>query len=172
MQNIFDTAGPIQIIIPHGSDFLNAALRIAHMFDTYLKLDTEIILDSIFDTSPSSSSGRGNLIVIGRNNLYARKVLQLESADLRTDFSLSDGNWLLRGRPISCEDKESIGLLFTHPHPLNPRGLVLFVDGSDDAALERVLRLIAPRTGIAVPDWLIVGEEADSKGMAGVIGAG
>ena len=49
---------------------------------------------------------------------------------------------------------------------------MLFMDGSDDAALERVLRLAAPRTGIAVPDWIIIGEEADSKGMGGVIGAG
>ena len=41
-----------------------------------------------------------------------------------------------------------------------------------EAGLERALRLFPLRTGLAVPDWIVVGEGADSMGMGGVEAAG
>lgn len=49
---------------------------------------------------------------------------------------------------------------------------MLFICGTDEAGLERALRLFPFRTGVTVPDWLFVGEEADQLGAAGVVGAG
>lgn len=157
-------------------------MRIAHALDTYLKLDSDIIYDKEAaskvqesdDVTATHNLGPGNIIVIGSGNLFARKLLKVPQTERRTEFSISpEGDWLLRDEPIlQAADGRSIGVLFTHPHPSNPRGLMLFMDGMDDAALERVLRLAAPRTGIAVPDWIIISEEADRKGMGGVIGAG
>lgn len=49
---------------------------------------------------------------------------------------------------------------------------MLFILSTDSYGLERAARLFPIRTGITVPDWLVVGESADSIGAAGVIGAG
>ena len=155
-------------------------MRIAHTLDTYLKLNSDIIYDHevVSEESGVESSARalgtGNAIVVGSNNVFSQRILHVPISERRTEFGLThEGDWLFRDESISrYTDSESIGLIFTHPHPSDPRGLMLFMDGTDDAALERVLRLIAPRTGIAVPDWIIIGDEADSKGIGGVIGAG
>ena len=43
---------------------------------------------------------------------------------------------------------------------------------TDGAGLERVARLLPIRTGIPVPDWIIVGPLADTRGAGGVLSAG
>jgi hypothetical protein len=42
----------------------------------------------------------------------------------------------------------------------------------EETALERIYRLFPMRTGIAIPDWLVIGPSADVIGAAGVSGAG
>jgi hypothetical protein len=42
----------------------------------------------------------------------------------------------------------------------------------DDSGLEKVLRLFPIRTGVTVPDWVVIGPQADAMGAAGVVGAG
>ena len=48
---------------------------------------------------------------------------------------------------------------------------MLFILG-DNSGIERAARLFPIRTGVAVPDWLLVGTEADDVGAGGVMGAG
>ena len=49
---------------------------------------------------------------------------------------------------------------------------MLFVIHNDKNGLERASRLFPIRTGVAVPDWIIVGDKMDNFGAGGVKGAG
>lgn len=42
----------------------------------------------------------------------------------------------------------------------------------DESGIERAVRLVPTRTGVTVPDWLLVGPTSDQLGAAGVMGAG
>lgn len=46
------------------------------------------------------------------------------------------------------------------------------MSGTDDDGFERSLRLFPFRSGVAVPDWIITGPEADTRGAGGLLGAG
>jgi hypothetical protein len=43
---------------------------------------------------------------------------------------------------------------------------------SNVAGFERAIRLFPIRTGVAVPDWIIISKDVDEVGAAGVRGAG
>lgn len=43
---------------------------------------------------------------------------------------------------------------------------------TDDSGLERVARLFPIRTGVTVPDWLIIDSHSDTLGAGAVAGAG
>ena len=68
--------------------------------------------------------------------------------------------------------KRLIGVLFTHPHPNDPLGLILIVFAYNRTHMENILRLVPLRTGVAVPDWIIIDSNLNHLGAAGVIGAG
>lgn len=197
VQNIFDTAAPLTIVISSDPKAyrtsLSAALRISHSLDVYLKLGSEILLDidaiRILEAIQGGSESdhlRGNLVVLGGiENALSKRLLRVPESELKTALSLSEsGSWLFRGQPLNKGDDSDLGILFTHPHPTNPSGISVFLSGtsastpsSDNAdahpeGFERVLRLFVPRTGIAVPDWIIVGKEVDELGAGGVVGAG
>jgi hypothetical protein len=61
--------------------------------------------------------------------------------------------------------------MFLHRHPIYHRANMLFILG-DNSGIERAARLFPIRTGVAVPDWLLVGTDADDVGAGGVTGAG
>lgn len=63
------------------------------------------------------------------------------------------------------------GLLFL-VKKASTSNVVLFLQSTDPEGLERVLRLFPIRTGITVPDWLVIDGKADRIGAAGVEGAG
>jgi hypothetical protein len=44
--------------------------------------------------------------------------------------------------------------------------------GTDEAGLERILRILPFRTGLPVPEWIITSGETDTKGAGGLLGAG
>jgi hypothetical protein len=44
--------------------------------------------------------------------------------------------------------------------------------GTDEAGLERILRILPFRTGVPVPEWIITSGEMDTKGTGGLLGAG
>jgi hypothetical protein len=64
------------------------------------------------------------------------------------------------------------GIIFTHPHPSRKDSLVLFVLYRDFSGLERAARLFPFRTGVAAPDWVVLGERSEMFGAAGVDAAG
>jgi hypothetical protein len=61
--------------------------------------------------------------------------------------------------------------MFLHQHPIYRRANMLFILG-DNSGLERAAVLFPIRTGVTVPDWLIVSTDADRLGAGGITGAG
>ena len=168
IQNILDSTAPLKAIIPDPEKYpraLSVALRIAHELDIYHKLDVEIIVDkgnnNLLNSYDLIADG-GNVIVIG-----CKKNLWLE--ENKSDFGVEDETWSFKGHALT---EPSTGILFTAPHPSNPKGLVLYLAGTDDDGLERALRLFPFRTGVPVPDFVIVGKHADYVGAGGVLAAG
>ena len=49
---------------------------------------------------------------------------------------------------------------------------MLFVIATDTFGLERAIRLFPFRTGISVPDWIVISDAADAVGAAGIVGTG
>jgi hypothetical protein len=66
----------------------------------------------------------------------------------------------------------SSGILFLHPHPTNPSANMLFILSTDSAGLENAARLFPIRTGVTVPDWLVIGDRDLLSGAVGIVGAG
>ncbi|KAI0807549.1 hypothetical protein C8Q74DRAFT_1363040 [Fomes fomentarius] len=168
--NFLTTSGPVAIVVPARvpSRTLSAALRIAHNLNVYHKLDVDIITDDeAIQRLHDGTLGTGNLLVLANGALGEFAKLLLSEG--RTAFGVRDGFLELRGRLI---DGPSQATLFLHPHPLHASSLVLFLYGADAGGLERGLRLFPIRTGVTVPDWIVVGPEADERGSGGVKAAG
>ncbi|TBU28927.1 hypothetical protein BD311DRAFT_757466 [Dichomitus squalens] len=168
--NVLSSAGPITIVIPSQSPSaqLSAGLRIAHNLDVYHKLDADIITEDEAATRMRDGSlASANIVVLARGELgaFSRSILE----EARTPFKISGTSLKLRGRLLNGP---SMATLFLHPHPTNANSLVLFAYGADMSGFERAVRLFPIRTGVTVPDWIVVGRQADERGTGGVHGAG
>lgn len=167
MSAMLSTAGPFTLVIADDDEVsFSAATRLAHDLDVYHKLDATILHASEANRQRASGLlGDGNVVVIGGSgNTFLTTLLR----EKRTPFELNDGRLSVRGRAV----KETSSAVFLHPHPTSSSGLTLFMFSETEAGLERALRLFPLRTGLAVPDWIVVGEHADSMGMGGVEAAG
>lgn len=167
MARILSSPAPVCLIIPQKSEeHIHVAARLAHDLDVYHKLDAEIIdAAEALDKLDRGLLGTANLITFGGiRNEFTVRLLQRSA----TPFRLSSQNLSLRGRVI----EDGLGSIFLHPHPSSRSSLALILYANEKQVLERLLRLIPLRTGIAVPDWLILSPTADSMGAGGVAGAG
>jgi len=63
-------------------------------------------------------------------------------------------------------------MIITHPHPCKQDSFMLLILYHDASGLERAGRLFPFRTGVATPDWVVLGERTDEIGAAGVDAAG
>ncbi|KAK0197474.1 hypothetical protein F5146DRAFT_48465 [Armillaria mellea] len=168
MQAILSSNGPIVLVIPDDTGTypqeLSVARRIAHDLGLYHRLDTEIIRSSeAFDPDFLS---QGNIVAIG--NEASASFMQ----NKRLPFETKCSQILPCYAPQQPLDGPEIGLLFLHSHPMKADGNMVMLQSTDAAGLERVARLFPIRTGVPVPDWLIVGPLADTQGAGGVMGAG
>ena len=59
-----------------------------------------------------------------------------------------------------------------HEHPTSATSLAMFVSATSPDGLDRIMRLFPLRTGVPVPEWIVVGPDADTKGAGGILGAG
>ncbi|RPD65838.1 hypothetical protein L226DRAFT_566346 [Lentinus tigrinus ALCF2SS1-7] len=168
--NFLTTSAPIIIVIPNrtSSRLLSAALRIAHALDVYHKLDAEIIEDGeAARRLKEGSLGSGNMVILNSGELSGFATTIMDKR--QTPFGVRGGTLELRGRLLN---ESSMATLFLHPHPVDATSLVLFLYGADLSGLERGLRLVPIRTGVTVPDWIVIGALADERGSGGVDGAG
>ncbi|KAK7693141.1 hypothetical protein QCA50_002707 [Cerrena zonata] len=166
MLNILTSSGPLMIVCPNRTTHLSAALRLARDLDTYHKLSVEIMeAESAIEHEINGTLGSGNLVILGgATNAFTKHLLAAGRAALQ----LQEGTLLLGGNAV----RSGLATLFLHPHPINPAGLALVLFADDERSLERALRLFPIRTGITVPDWLVVSDEADKIGTGGVVSAG
>lgn len=161
---ILTSSGPLQIVIPaHDPRHLSAATRLAHSLDVYHKIDASILEAKEVQDLSRLSAANVVLITDGNDGLLAELL-----AGGGTPFTFEDGTLVVRGRVV----KQSEAAVFLHTHPTRPEGLMLVIYADNETALERALRLFPVRTGITVPDWVIVSPEADKTGAGGVVGAG
>jgi len=63
------------------------------------------------------------------------------------------------------------GIMSLLPHPVNSHANMLWIKG-DVPALEIARRLFPIRTGVPVPDWIMIERSMDKIGAAGVSAAG
>ncbi|PCH38714.1 hypothetical protein WOLCODRAFT_97559 [Wolfiporia cocos MD-104 SS10] len=169
LSNILNSVAPLLIVIPDNSTdrMLSVAGRIAHNLDIYHKLDAEIIFaDEALRRLQTGSLGRGNIVAFGDvDNSFTRHIL----VDSRTPFQIHGTNLFIKGRQLG---QPSAAALFLHPHPSVDSALVMIVFAGRDSGLEKGLRLCPIRTGVTVPDWLLIGTSTDAVGAAGIDGAG
>jgi hypothetical protein len=48
----------------------------------------------------------------------------------------------------------------------------MFMSATSPDGFDRIMRLFPLRTGVSVPEWIVVGRDADTKGAGGILGAG
>ncbi|PPQ78159.1 hypothetical protein CVT25_015492 [Psilocybe cyanescens] len=170
-QHILSTRGPLIIVISKRSNWeeFSAALRLAHVLNVYHALDAEIITEDIALTwNRIGSWPVGNVVFIGTaSSTFAKEML--EPATVRTGVRIRDSTVYIGTRKF---DKMGQGVLFLHPHPTDEQSLMMFMLYSDKSALEKAIRLFPFRTGVVVPDWLVVGEKMDNFGAGGLEAAG
>ena len=169
MSLILNSRAPILFVIPDRSDLesLNAVLRLSHSLDVYHKLDASII-DAEEATNmllQGTLSLDQNFDVLGGTKKAFTKQSKVRST---ARIHLRDDILYLRDQPLSS----SSSALFLSPHPTSSTSLVLFIFANDEAGLERALRLFPIRTGVTVPDWIVLSPDADSRGAGGVDAAG
>ncbi|KIK63771.1 hypothetical protein GYMLUDRAFT_71889 [Collybiopsis luxurians FD-317 M1] len=189
---------PLVFVVPDAIDSssirvashaMSIALRLTHDLHLYHRIDSEIVLDSEVDIALSksgtaSSLGRSNIVVVGNEAAFALQNLNLKEDQVlfskkNAFFNLDDFLAKIRvhsnqefnpGRP---EIQSGQGILFLHPHPTNSRAKMLLLQSTDSkgSGLERAARLFPIRTGVPVPDWIIVGGDG-GKGEGNVIATG
>jgi len=169
LQAVLSSAAPLLVIIPNyrPSREFSVALRIAHDLNTYHKLDVDILQSSeALQNARNGCLGHGNIVVIGdMQSPFTQWIL----AQKKTPFELEGTSLKLKGRSLI---EPGLGIVFLHPHPTFETANMLFILGNDYSGLERAARFFPVRTGIPLPDWLIISGWADNVGSAGVIGAG
>ncbi|TFY55536.1 hypothetical protein EVJ58_g8182 [Rhodofomes roseus] len=167
LATILTSTAPLTIVYePNSPSLLSAALRLAAALNGYHKLDAEIISDEEATRRLHANSlGIGNVVVLTTGTgEFTHSLLSKR----RTAFSLEGDSLRLKGKPLSGQS----AALFLHPHPSAPDASILFIHALEESALERGLRLFPVRTGVPVPDLIVITERADEMGAGGIEGAG
>ncbi|CAJ0909112.1 2082_t:CDS:2 [Entrophospora sp. SA101] len=105
----------------------------------------------------------GNLILLGGelDNKVTRRILKERESEVKFN---RDGTFRIQNKIF----KESgIGILFLHPYQNN--NLALIIAGLDAIGYDQILKLFPKRTGVPVPDWIIISKDARWKGVGGVL---
>jgi hypothetical protein len=147
-----------------------------------IKLDAEIITDVEALDKGEVYLGTGDLIVIGSNNKFGNHILHSGPGIVK----LYPKEFVVHGKRFAgpslgakterirySSNGISTALVFLHPHPSSPDRVILFLCANDGSGLERAARLLLPiRTGVPLPEFLIIGGEADDWGVGGLRGGG
>lgn len=172
---ILNSDAPLSFVIPASTNNpspnteLSYALRISHDLLTYHKLDAEIINDDeAMRRYQTGNFGTGNIVIMDGPNKtsFGRWLLDQNMTDIRR---AGTGGLTLNNTPLNGP---SMGQAFLHPHPGNSNANILFLSAEDEAGMESIVNLFPIRTGVAVPDWVIVSKTTGVVGAAGVKGAG
>ncbi|KAL2913539.1 hypothetical protein HK105_206999 [Polyrhizophydium stewartii] len=179
---------PFRIVIPSSPSsnrtlYRQLAQHIATSWYLFGLGGTQIVRDvDVLD----GVAAKFNLIVLGgpRDNLYTRRR-ETEGASGLVTF-LPSGGFRIHDRAY---EQRGAGIVFLAPSPTRTR-MGLFVAGTDADGLRRAVWAIPFRTGVEVPDYMVVGDEfgdastgwtagdgspfggGGTKGVGGVFAAG
>ncbi|KAL7415318.1 hypothetical protein BDY24DRAFT_382543 [Mrakia frigida] len=172
---ILTSEGPLVLVVPslESRQEVEIAKRIAHDAFVYARLDAEIVSSEVAEKRVLAGGKglEGSLVVIGGwRNAFGRSLNSTAvSFPALNIFSVATS---FGPRTFDPKNSPSTGLLSLHPHPTNGRGLALHLAGTDPAGLERAYRLFPVRTGTPLPDWIVIGPQADWQGAGGIEAAG
>ncbi|KIY64911.1 hypothetical protein CYLTODRAFT_424805 [Cylindrobasidium torrendii FP15055 ss-10] len=163
IQTVLSSDGPLVLVVPNKErGQMSVGLRIAHDLLLFHRLDAEIISTAEALSGDANAFGLGNVVAIqGDQDAFG---LDIAESGLKEKLAMMAPEEVLNG--------PGLGIMLLHAHPTNPAGNMVIMRATDDAGLEKVARLFPIRTGVAVPDWIIVGPLADTKGAGGVVSAG
>ncbi|ORY33999.1 hypothetical protein BCR39DRAFT_518090 [Naematelia encephala] len=163
------TSGPITFVIGNSELHLDIVKRLAHDLFLYHRVDTRILdaMEALGHTA-RGTLGEGSVIVLGRpeDNEYAKWILG--EGKIPVEFP-TKGIMTVANRLVY---EKSTGIITLHPHPTAPKSLACLIAGNDDEGLELAARLFPIRTGVPLPDWVIVGARSKWMGAGGFVGAG
>ncbi len=122
----------------------------------------DIVLDK--DFKPADFLGR-NVILFGNHdgNKAWGQVLKSSPIDIRRE-SVKVGKHEVKGTELAC--------LFIQPRKDSPGNLVGVIAGTGLAGNRMAERLLIWTSGVAFPDWVVIGAEGLALGTVGVRGAG
>ncbi|PWN44852.1 hypothetical protein IE81DRAFT_240762 [Ceraceosorus guamensis] len=179
---ILSTPAPLLLVLPTRTSqdsrqhYKSAALRIAHDALLYGHIDSEIVsdvaaLEMVATTNDGANATLGNIVILGgpMENLLAEHMLNQNPSPITF---LNSGQLRVRDRTFA---DPSTGLLMLQPHPVTHQrseNLALLLYGNDASGIERAAKLFPVRTGLSVPEWIVIGPEADWSGIGAILGAG
>ncbi|CEH16659.1 hypothetical protein CBOM_06587 [Ceraceosorus bombacis] len=179
---ILSTPAPLLLVLPTRASqvsrehYKSAALRIAHDALLYGHTDSEIVpdvaaLEMVATINDSANATLGNIVILGgpMENLLAEYMFSQNPSPITF---LNDGQVRVRDRTFA---DPSTGLLMLQPHPVThqrSQDLALLLCGNDASGIERAAKLFPVRTGLSVPEWIVIGPEADWSGIGAILGAG
>lgn len=148
--------------------FKSVAERWAHDLLVYTTLPVRIVKAEDFD-SGQLYSGRYMVFLGGYNEHRRSSAISMIEHFPSTG---EDDVWefSVHGQVFG---EKGTAILYSIPHPRHEKtGKAMVISGTDVEGIERAGRLLPVRTGLAVPEWIVVGQDADRFGAGGVIGAG
>ncbi|HEX4796028.1 MAG TPA: prolyl oligopeptidase family serine peptidase [Humisphaera sp.] len=122
----------------------------------------DIVPDSEFD---DAATGNRNVILFGNADINSAWGTVLKQCPIE----IRRGAVTVGDRRIEGAD---LAALFVYPRAGSDKALVGAIGATGPAGMRAVDRMPLLSSGAALPDWMVVGEDALQKGMAGVRGAG
>ncbi|KAI9202381.1 uncharacterized protein BJ171DRAFT_514823 [Polychytrium aggregatum] len=163
---------PFRIVIPSNPPpeeadiFRKAAQHLAASWYLFGRGTTQIVRDTeVLD----GLAARFNLIVLGGPsvNLYAkRREDEIKQSNL-VHF-LPSGGFQIANKKYELP---GTGILFLAPSPTRAR-MGVFIAGTDEIGFHRALWSLPFRTGLTVPDYLVVGDEYGDPSTGWTAGSG
>ncbi|GAM18267.1 hypothetical protein SAMD00019534_014420 [Acytostelium subglobosum LB1] len=143
-----------------------AAVFITSFWNTYGRGSAQIITDSQFVPSTNCSSPMDNsFILLGgpSQNAITNKFSSQIPVQYNSDTSFSVG-------PAEYADPDQ-GVATLAPNQCGT-GLLLVVSGNSMTGFVKAIKTIPQRSGVVVPDYMVVGSEWGYKGAGGIVAAG
>jgi len=146
------------------NEALQAALQVSRNLMQYYRADSEIVTLEEHAGVP----GAGNVITLAVGKAPPSALLH------NFPVQICEGNIGLR-RPNTnilkrIPSQPGLGIAFLRP--LHDRNLELVLWGSDNVGLEQAMRMVPTLSGAGQPDFVVLGNDARWKGVAGVLAMG
>lgn len=151
-------------IVYDGSKSKRVGIAVANNLFQYYAADTDIASGALRDSHHSGNIVR---IFLGASSpSLTIPGFPIHIHDRRIDLRRCDGST----KTFANDEFAHISAIYLQPGRAQQLELVIW--GSNEIALETAARLAPTFTGVGVPDFVILGEEARWKGIDGALGVG